>query len=72
MPVPKHFTVKSLAQHLGVSRSYVKNLIQNREIGFRRTGDAKNAKFIIPETEVEKWLDRRPMLPSVHEVMGQR
>ncbi|MFC1708186.1 hypothetical protein ACFL59_15435 [Planctomycetota bacterium] len=70
MSVIRHYSVAGLAKHIGRSKSYVKQLIANRELGYYQ--ERPRAAIMIPETEVEQWLTRLPYNPSVHEVRAAR
>ena len=55
-----------LAEHLGRSKSFVKQLIAERKVGYYQ--ERPHAAIMIPEPEVRKWLQEVHFHPSARDL----
>jgi excisionase family DNA binding protein len=64
--IERHFSAKEVAEHLGVSRTFVNKLCSCGEINASNVAingyQGKKRHWIIPESELEKFLVQRKVL----------
>lgn len=58
----KHYTIHDAAALVGVGKTRLKEALRNRELSFRKFSRAPNSPIVIPESELQAWLEKQTTL----------
>ena len=63
---PRRYTVKQAAERLGFSESFVRDLIENGEIGHIRRQTKSGSSIRIRERDIEQWEEQNSVCPDLN------
>ena len=63
---PRRYTVKQAAKRMGFSESYVRDLIENGEIGYIRRQTKAGSSIRLRERDIEQWEKENSVCPDIN------